>query len=440
MLKFQRNYEAIFDIGHLENGNIVYDRRITIAYPITLSLNISMGSAGSANEGKFQFYNLSPDIRRALWVDNYNVAGKIVHLILRAGFNSDMPIVFIGRVQSSISYKYSGSTEWITDMQAFEGGAVYKYGYINSTYIEGSNWLDILNDLISNDAQTQVGYISKDLQTLRGDKTFIGQTIDILSREFEGYDIFISKGKLNIIGNNEVIPANLPLLTDESGLLGSPKRSGMFVEVDMLFEPSLNVGQIVTLKSKLLPDLNQDYKLIQITHNGMISAVANGTLTSTLTLFSLAKAPVILEQALRSRYTGNASGTWIKPVKGVITSRFGYRVKPNALASSNHQGIDIGAAAGTPIVAPADGKVVMAKYWGTYGKVIELDHGIINGVRVTTRYGHMRSFNVQMNQVVYQGQTLGLVGTTGNVTGPHLHFETRENGVPVNPTKYIGNY
>ncbi len=444
MLKFQRNYEIIFDIGNFDrdSNDVIPERRIVINYPITLNFSINLGVGGSANEAKLQFYNLSPDIRKALWLDNFNIGSKVIYMIVRAGYGEDMPIIFLGTLQNCVSYKDSGSTEWHTDIQAFEAGQLFQYGYINSTYIAGTAYVDILNDALKSDSQTNVGYISKDLGKLDSDKTFIGQTVDVLKREFEGYELFISKGELNILNDKEAIPAELPLLTDSSGLLGSPKRSGRFTEIEMLFEPKLNVGQAVVLKSALMPEFNQEYKIANISHNGTISAVTNGNLTTALTLYTLDSPPEILSHAAPLKYEAQTTSTaWEKPVKGKITSPFGKREKPTAQASSEHQGIDIGANTGTPIYAPADGVVIMSKYYGGYGKTVQIDHGTINGVKVTSLYGHMRSFNVQSGQRVYKGQTiLGLVGTSGVSTGPHLHFEIRENNRAVNPIKYIGSY
>lgn len=441
MQKWQRNYEAIFDIGHYENGDIVIDQKLTISYPLTLNLSISSGMAGSCNEGRFQFYNISPDVRKALWRDNYNIGSKIILMTLRAGYGSDIPIVFMGFVQNCISYKDSGSTEWKTEIQAFEGGFLFQYGFINSTYIAGTSYADILNDMTSKDPQTKLGYISKDLGALEADKTFIGQTMDVLQREFEGYDIFINKGELNVLSNKDALPAAIPLLTSSSGLLGSPRRSGFYTEVDMLFEPELEIGQVVSLKSELMPELNQTYKIIQIQHNGVISGVTSGDLTSNITLFLPDEDVEVLTKAEPIKYTGKVDTTWTKPVKGRVTSPFGKRSKPLKNASSDHQGMDIGADAGTPIYAPADGKVIMAKWNDGYGKCVQIDHGELNGMKVTSLYGHMERFNVQQGQSVYKGKTrLGLVGSTGNSTGPHLHFEVRENGRAVNPVKYIGTY
>lgn len=441
MQKWQRNYEAVFDIGHYDDNNQpVFDKKVTISYPITINLNVSLGALGSPNEAVLQFYNLSPETRATLWQDNFTIGSKVITVTLRAGYGSEMPIIFVGWVQECLSSKDGGATEWVTNIQAFDGGSVYGYGFINSTYIKGASWADIFNDIIKGDSKTHVGYISKDLQTLEADKTFIGQPMDLLKREFDGYQVFINNGELNILSDNEVVPSQIPVLTDFSGLLGSPKRSNIFVEVEMLFEPQLIIGQAIALKSKLMPEFNQDYKVQQITHTGVISDVVSGTLTTSMVLTS-AKDLEVLSRAELTQYTGQVDPTnWLKPAQGRITSRFGRRTRPIADATTEHMGIDIGADYNSPVVAPADGTVIMAQYYGSAGKCIKIDHGTINGVRVTSLYGHLNSYNVQAKQVVYRGQTIGYVGSTGVSTGPHLHFGILENGKYINPLKYIGSY
>jgi murein DD-endopeptidase MepM/ murein hydrolase activator NlpD len=97
-----------------------------------------------------------------------------------------------------------------------------------------------------------------------------------------------------------------------------------------------------------------------------------------------------------------------------------------------HEGIDIGAGYGTPIAAAASGTVIYAGWMGGYGNLIIIDHG--GGI--ATAYGHQSSFAVGGGQVS-QGQTIGYVGCTGHCFGPHLHFEVRVNGSPVDPLGYL---
>jgi murein DD-endopeptidase MepM/ murein hydrolase activator NlpD len=98
-----------------------------------------------------------------------------------------------------------------------------------------------------------------------------------------------------------------------------------------------------------------------------------------------------------------------------------------------HKGIDLSAPVGTPIYATADGVVGKAAWFGGYGLYVQLEHG--NDLE--TRYGHMSRLNVAEGQTVHKGDILGYVGTTGNSTGPHLHYEVRVDGVAVNPVPYM---
>ena len=127
-----------------------------------------------------------------------------------------------------------------------------------------------------------------------------------------------------------------------------------------------------------------------------------------------------------STSTASASG-FIWPVSGVLTSGFGWRW------GRMHEGIDVGAGSGSPIYAAASGIVIACGYTGGYGNLVVIDHG--GGV--ATAYGHQSSIAVGCGQSVGQGQVIGYVGNTGNSTGPHLHFEVRINGNPVDPMPYL---
>ena len=120
----------------------------------------------------------------------------------------------------------------------------------------------------------------------------------------------------------------------------------------------------------------------------------------------------------------------IRPVSGIISSRFGVR---SSIRSSAHTGLDIATSTGTPIQAAASGTVTFSGYKGSYGNMIVITHA--NGVQ--TYYGHCSQLYVSSGTSVSQGQTIAAVGSTGNSTGPHLHFEVRINGVAYNPQNYV---
>jgi murein DD-endopeptidase MepM/ murein hydrolase activator NlpD len=124
-----------------------------------------------------------------------------------------------------------------------------------------------------------------------------------------------------------------------------------------------------------------------------------------------------------------AGGMFSWPVTGTITSPFGWRSNPFGGAPEFHQGLDIAAPTGTTVTAAAGGTVIMAQWYGGYGNYILIDHG--GGY--STGYGHLSAIYVTTGQSVQRGQAIGAVGSTGQSTGPHLHFEVRIAGKPVDP-------
>jgi len=120
----------------------------------------------------------------------------------------------------------------------------------------------------------------------------------------------------------------------------------------------------------------------------------------------------------------------IRPITGKITSRFGAK---SSIRSSAHTGLDIGASSGASIKAASSGTVIFAGYKGSYGNLVVVSHSD----SVQTYYGHCSKVYVSSGQKVTQGETIAAVGSTGNSTGPHLHFEIRVNGVAYNPQNYV---
>jgi murein DD-endopeptidase MepM/ murein hydrolase activator NlpD len=127
--------------------------------------------------------------------------------------------------------------------------------------------------------------------------------------------------------------------------------------------------------------------------------------------------------------TGSFTGRFLRPVGAPVTSTFGMRYHPILHRVRMHTGIDFGASYGTPIHAAATGEVIFASYMNGYGHVVIIDHG--GGY--STVYGHASRVYVSRGQHVSAGQTIAAVGASGLATGPHLHFEVRVNGHPVNP-------
>jgi murein DD-endopeptidase MepM/ murein hydrolase activator NlpD len=129
----------------------------------------------------------------------------------------------------------------------------------------------------------------------------------------------------------------------------------------------------------------------------------------------------------------NVPDMW--PIMGPITSGFGEREDPIMGGGEGefHKGVDIGSPDGTPVHAPADGRVIKAGPGTGYGREIEIDHG--NGI--ITLYGHLSGYNVTVGEQVVKGQVIGYVGHSGRATGAHLHYEVQVRGTAVNPHRYL---
>jgi murein DD-endopeptidase MepM/ murein hydrolase activator NlpD len=197
--------------------------------------------------------------------------------------------------------------------------------------------------------------------------------------------------------------------------------------------------------SQLLLDLHDDYMNRQA-EIAEIQAQEDATNTAISVLVAKLEAERAAEAAAAAAAAGGggggggggaaayANGSFIFPVASYsyISSRFGQRIHPITGELKNHNGMDIAADMGTAVYAADGGKVVLAEWYGGYGNCIMIDHG--NGYK--TLYGHLSYIGVSSGQTVSQGAAIGQVGSTGNSTGPHLHFEVYLNGSRIDPEQF----
>ena len=432
MLKFQRNYRCVLEIGRVESNDLtnpIIEETIEITYPITLLGGVNRHAFAEANTASLQFLNISPQYRSKLWKDGFN-SSKYVGVSLYAGYGDTMPLIFKGYANCCYSYKRGGDADFVTEIQATDAGFLLEYGLCNITAAKNSTMDNILQSLLNDVPDVQVGFVSEDT-------TYIGQPFDLLYKDFSKYQVFIDLGNLHVLENCDVVPGEVYTITSNSGLLGSPKRNEVNVEADILFEPGLRVGQQVILLSDSIENLNQAYKVIGISHQFVISARQAGQATTRVILNRGEGVFNELKRMSNEDYNigGNMQG-WIKPVSASITSRFGATSGRNHM----HTGIDYGCPIGTPVKAIYNGTVIFNGLASGYGRAIYINHGKIGSAsKVVSEYGHLSDYNVYNGQRVSTGTVIGYSGNTGHTTGPHLHLTIRENGRAVNPAKYIGN-
>jgi murein DD-endopeptidase MepM/ murein hydrolase activator NlpD len=142
-----------------------------------------------------------------------------------------------------------------------------------------------------------------------------------------------------------------------------------------------------------------------------------------------------LEKLLQTKKEVLVHTPSIWPVHGWVTSGFGFRNNPFTGLTQMHEGVDISNRVGTPVIAPADGIISDTGRDYSHGNVVVISHGF----GMTSRYNHLNKIFVRAGQKVKRGDKIAEIGMSGKTTGPHLHYEVRVNGIPVNPVKYILN-
>ena len=298
-----------------------------------------------------------------------------------------------------------------------------------------SEAVEVKQEYVPSDEIVNLGYIAEVLSSTKsaevtyevkkGDTwSEIAQEHGITSKELEalnpGYDI----NRLQI-GEVLTMSASVPYLT-MTVVQRERYVDQVNYDIEYTDDPNMYVGDVrVTSKGQFgAADVVANVTYI----NG---EETERTLLSTVTL----KEPVT-EQQLRGtkpRPTWLPTGSFRWPTNGRITSYFGYRKAPGGIYSTNHGGIDIATSRGNPVYAADGGTVTYSGWMGSYGYLVRINHG--NGYE--TYYAHNSRLLVSVGAKVYKGQQIAKIGSTGNSTGPHCHFEVRYNGVRKNPLNYL---
>jgi murein DD-endopeptidase MepM/ murein hydrolase activator NlpD len=197
-------------------------------------------------------------------------------------------------------------------------------------------------------------------------------------------------------------------------------------------ETNVQLASLQTLASEISVATGFKQKM-----EGPTTITAEGTLAPTYTeslqeYYFLRSVSGFKRNYYSQRFHVNGQPT-IWPVNGRLMDGFGSRIDPFSGEGAHHTGADIIAPTGSPVRAAGDGVVTMAEWSGGYGRLVIIDHG--NGIH--TYYAHLSKFSVLPGQEIRQGELVGLVGSSGRVTAPHLHYEVRLGSTPVNPMTYL---
>lgn len=418
---------------------------------LTCHFTVTRGILSDSNKCTIQIYNLAPTTRAKIFQDAFQIdPSKWKFVKLEAGYGDDLTPIFMGRILQAYSFRKGGQTDIVTEIQAqaldmFDCQASY-------TFAAGTSKKEALQTMVSGSmSNVKIGNVGNLEGVFQTPTTFDGNAMENISK-LTGGNAFVDNEQLNVLMSNEVIDVPVPVITQANGLLDTPNRRDANLEVRMLFEPSLIVGQLMEIQSGVQSDFNGQFKVMGFTHDCTISGAEAGTRTTTVNLYIGPFLPGAEETISGSTGSGfnKVNGYTVekvnlgvtlnfeKPVNGRISSQFGRRSAPNQMASTAHKGIDIAVNVNTPVKSAGVGHVAFTGYDANgYGNFMDVSHGNISGTKVTTRYGHLSRFVARAGQSVGKGEVIAYSGNTGNTTGPHLHFELQFNNTAVNPLLYI---
>jgi len=251
------------------------------------------------------------------------------------------------------------------------------------------------------------------------------------------FELIISSEDINSLMDN-IYYQNVVTKSDKLSLYNVRKNARRIAQIR--YQQEMEKRRL----ANSIQDMNSKQQAIQIAigrNEELIRKLRTDRLTYERTERELAKQSKnltgMINRQTSSSNTMKVVGGFIKPIAGPITSPYGWRVHPIFKSRTFHSGVDIGGPFNGAVQASNAGKVIYVGWYGGYGKVVIIDHGLYNGAKITTLYAHLNSWNVSVGQYVSRGQVIAREGTTGYSTGPHVHFEVRVNGQTKNPLSYI---
>ncbi len=254
-----------------------------VEYPITCKFIVVRGIFAQSNNATIQLYNLAPSTRNQIFKDQLNLKledMKYVHL--EAGWNGSMSMIFKGRILQAYSYRTGGQTDVITEIQAV---ALDIFDCQTShTFVTGTTFKDALKTMASDMPNVLLGNTGTLEGYFQTPTTFNGMAIDEINKLTGGHS-FVDNGILNTLMSNEVIDVPVPVISDDTILLETPRRRDANIEFKTLFLPDIIAGQLVEVKSEVQTQFNGQYKLVGFTHDCLISPTQAGNRTTQLVLW-----------------------------------------------------------------------------------------------------------------------------------------------------------
>ena len=278
MSKFQCKYR----ITVTYNNEIIF-----VEYPLTLNFDVNRNTFSNSNTASFQIYNLAPETRNYIFQDRYKIYDyKVIEY--EAGYGDNLTLIFKGKIQQAYSYRQG--VDIITNIQALDID-IQAYAYKNivsglssHTFATGTNFKDAYLTMASDMPNIKVGALGSLDGTFKTPTVF-DETSFYAINKLTGNHTFIDNGVLHTLMDNEALgDYGVYVIESSTGLLGTPMRRDTQLEVSMVFEPNIVVGQLVEINSTTDSNFNGQFKVIGINHSGTISGAEAGQRITKLNL------------------------------------------------------------------------------------------------------------------------------------------------------------
>lgn len=278
-MKYGRNYKLT--IGLASTG--IDSSAIIITPPLTLTFDVRRGVSCSVQEGTFTIYNLHEHTRKLVYQDRQNL-GVFKFIILEAGYGNNLSTIFTGQIRQAFSIRRG--VDWVTEITAWDAGTSMANGVTNKTLPAGATKAQVFNQLFSDIPYVASPVITGGLiGTYSRGIVMYGNSWGIAKRLCPPqYNLFIDNNTPFLISYDEYIEGGIPIINSEMGLLETPRREDANLEVKIIFEPRIIIGQAVELQS-LETVFNSQYKVVGIHHQGTISDAVCGECTTLLSLW-----------------------------------------------------------------------------------------------------------------------------------------------------------
>lgn len=273
MDKFGRNYTLLIQDPTI--GDF-----IEVKLPFTIEFDIQRSDLSQANVASIRVYNLSKNNRDRIRHDQWDI-GVFQACQLKAGYGNTLATIFAGNIQQAWSFREN--VNFITQIESLDNGFALANATANTEFISGTPLQTVVETLAGLIPNASIGAIGEYTGNLSRGNSYSGNPCEILDA-LTGGGFFVDNGKIFCLNDNEVTFGAIQVINSQSGLLGTPLREFQYVNINILFEPRVSIGQKIRLESFTDSSFNGDYRIKSIHHKGMISQTVSGTAITSLGL------------------------------------------------------------------------------------------------------------------------------------------------------------